>query len=240
MTSKILLVDDEPAICNLVKRHFQTEGYLVYTASDAEEAAQMLFYTPDLILLDINMPEVDGLEFCKKVRGHIDCPIIFLTSRVTEQDKIIGLRAGGDDYITKPFSLDELTARVEAHLRRENRARHSGDTKMFGDLFIDYAGCCVYCNEEIVPFSKKEFDIIEFLSLNAGQVFDRERIYERLWGYNAEGSSDILKEHIRRIRVKPEKVSDKSYIETVWGCGYKCEHTTKKIFLANWWVYLNP
>lgn len=220
MPSKILLVDDEPAICNLVKLHFQTEGYLVYTASDAEEAAQMLSHTPDLILLDINMPEVDGLDFCKKVRSHIDCPIIFLTSRVTEQDKITGLRAGGDDYITKPFSLDELTARVEAHLRRENRARHS-DTKMFGDLFIDYAGRCVYCNEQIVPFSKKEFDIVEFLSLNAGQVFDRERIYERLWGYDAEGSSDILKEHIRRIRVKLEKVSDKSYIETVWGCGYK-------------------
>ena len=220
MPSKILLVDDEPAICNLVKLHFQTEGYLVYTASDAEEAAQMLSHTPDLILLDINMPEVDGLDFCKKVRGHIDCPIIFMTSRVTEQDKITGLRAGGDDYITKPFSLEELTARVEAHLRRENRARHS-DTKMFGDLFIDYAGRCVYCNEQIIPFSKKEFDIIEFLTLNAGQVFDRERIYERLWGYDAEGSSDILKEHIRRIRVKLEKVSDKIYIETVWGCGYK-------------------
>ena len=110
---KLLLIDDEAAICNLVKLHFQTEGYLVYTASDAEEAAQMLSHAPDLILLDINMPEVDGLEFCKKVRNHIDCPIIFLTSRITEQDKIIGLRAGGDDYITKPFSLDELTARVE-------------------------------------------------------------------------------------------------------------------------------
>lgn len=221
MTPKILLVDDEAAINNLIKLHFQTEGYLVYTASDAEEAAQMLSHAPDLILLDINMPEVDGLEFCKKVRNHIDCPIIFLTSRITEQDKIIGLRAGGDDYITKPFSLDELTARVEAHLRRENRTRHGGNTRMFGDLFIDYVGRCVYCNEQIIPFSKKEFDIIELLSLNAGQVFDRERIYERLWGYDAEGSSDILKEHIRRIRMKLARVSSKEYIETVWGCGYK-------------------
>ncbi len=220
MTPKLLLVDDEAAICNLIKLHFQTEGYLVYTASDAEEASQMLSHTPDLILLDINMPEVDGLEFCKKVRNHIDCPIIFLTSRITEQDKIIGLRAGGDDYITKPFSLDELTARVEAHLRRENRARH-GSTRMFGDLFIDYVGRCVYCNEQVIPFSKKEFDIIEFLSLNAGQVFDRERIYERLWGYDAEGNSDILKEHIRRIRTKLAKATNKNYIETVWGCGYK-------------------
>lgn len=92
---------------------------------------------------------------------------------------------------------------------------------MFGDLFIDYVGRCVYCGKEPVPFSKKEFDIVEFLSLNAGQVFDRERIYERLWGYEAEGNSDILKEHIRRIRAKLAKVSSKNYIETVWGCGYK-------------------
>lgn len=221
MAAKLLLVDDEEAICDLIGRHFRTEGYLVYTASDAEEAAQMLSHSPDLILLDINMPEVDGLEFCKRVRGRIDCPVIFLTSRVTQQDRIIGLRSGGDDYITKPFSLEELTARVEAHLRRENRTRHGGNARMFGDLFIDYVGRCVYFGEQIIPFSKKEFDIIEFLSRSAGQVFDRERIYERLWGYDAEGSSDILKEHIRRIRTKLAAATSRNYIETVWGCGYK-------------------
>lgn len=217
---KILLVDDEPAICNLIKLHFKTEGYLVYTASDATEALEQLQHHPDLILLDINMPEIDGLELCKKIRNHIECPIIFLTSRITEQDKIIGLQVGGDDYVTKPFSLAELTARVEAHLRRENRNRHS-NIKIYGDLVIDYSGRCVYYQEEIIPFSKKEFEIIEFLSLHAGQVFERERIYERLWGYEAEGNSDILKEHIRRIRAKFMKVTNKNYIETVWGCGYK-------------------
>lgn len=221
MAAKLLLVDDEEEICDLIKLHFRTEGYLVYTASDAEAAAHMLSHSPDLILLDINMPEVDGLEFCKRVRGRIDCPVIFLTSRVTEQDRIIGLRSGGDDYITKPFSLEELTARVEAHLRRERRPRHGGSARMFGDLFIGYGGRCVYCGEQSIPFSKKEFDIIEFLSRSAGQVFDRERIYERIWGCDAEGSSDILKEHIRRIRAKLAKVTSKNYIETVWGCGYK-------------------
>lgn len=220
MTSKILLVDDEESICNMVKLHFQTEGYLVYTAIDSDEAVKALSNKPDLILLDINIPEVDGLEFCKKIRNYIDCPIIFLTSRITEQDKIVGLQAGGDDYITKPFSLAELTARVEAHLRRESRVRRS-DIKMCGELFIDYTGRCVYCNEQVIPFSKKEFDIIEFLSIHAGQVFDREKIYERIWGYDAEGSSDILKEHIRRIRLKLAQVTDMNYIETVWGCGYK-------------------
>ena len=163
MAPKILLIDDEESICNLVRMHFQTEGYLVYTALDTEEAAQAFSHDPDLILLDINLPETDGLEFCRRIRNHIDCPILFLTSRVTEQDKITGLQAGGDDYITKPFSLAELTARVEAHLRREGRARH-GSTKMSGELFIDYAGRCVYCKEQAIPFSKKEFDILEFLS----------------------------------------------------------------------------
>lgn len=165
MKSKILLVDDEDSICNMVKLHFQTEGYLVYTALDAEEAVKALSNKPDLILLDINMPGVDGLEFCKRIRNHIDCPIIFLTSRITEQDKVVGLQVGGDDYITKPFGLAELTARVEAHLRRERRTRHS-DIRMCGELFIDYAGRCVYCKEQIIPFSKKEFDIVEFLSVN--------------------------------------------------------------------------
>lgn len=220
MNPKILLVDDEEAICNMVKLHFQTEGYLVYTALDSDDAIKALINKPDLILLDINIPEVDGLELCKKIRNHIDCPIIFLTSRITEQDKIVGLQTGGDDYITKPFSLGELTARVEAHLRRERRTRHV-DSRMYGELFIDYAGRCVYYKEQVIPFSKKEFNIIEFLSSNTGQVFDREKIYERIWGYDAEGNSDILKEHIRRIRTKLAQVTEKNYIETVWGCGYK-------------------
>lgn len=158
MAPKILVIDDEESICNLVRMHFQTEGYLVYTALDTEEAVQALSHDPNLILLDINMPEADGLEFCRRLRNHIDCPILFLTSRVTEQDKITGLQAGGDDYITKPFSLAELTARVEAHLRREGRARHKS-MKMSGELFIDYAGRCVYCKDKAVPFSKKELPV---------------------------------------------------------------------------------
>lgn len=220
MLSKILVIDDEISICNMVKLHLQSEGYLVYTALNTDEALQAFEHKPDLILLDINMPEMDGLEFCKKIRKHIVCPIIFLTSRITEQDKIIGLQAGGDDYVTKPFSLAELTARIAAHLRRENR-KQSANVKMCGDLCIDYDGRSVCYGEQVISFTKKEFDIIEFLSIHEGQVFDRESIYEKLWGYEAEGNSDILKEHIRRIRTKLAEVANKNYIETVWGCGYK-------------------
>ena len=144
----------------------------------------------------------------------------FLTSRVTEQDKILGLQVGGDDYITKPFSIAELTARVEAHLRREKRSSHK-NVKMYGNLVIDYNGRSVYFSDHLIDFSKKEFDVIEFLSLNEGQVFTKEVLYERIWGYLADGNSDVIKEHIRKIRGKFQEVTDCKYIETVWGVGYK-------------------
>lgn len=220
MQQKLLIIDDEISICNLIKMNFETEGYTVYIATDTKKATELLAKKPELILLDINMPDVDGIEYCKKMRKYIDCPIIFLTSRISEQDKIYGLQVGADDYITKPFSIAELTARVKAHLRRENRGR-SHNIKFSGKLMIDYNERCVYYKDEVIPFSKKEFDIIEFLSINAGQVFTREMIYERLWGYDADGNSDVIKEHIRKIRSKMLKVTDVSYIDTVWGVGYK-------------------
>jgi len=217
---KLLIIDDEWAICNLIKLHFETEGYLVYAASGIQEGEKMLSKKPDLILLDINIPEKNGIDFCRGIRQYVDCPILFLTSRVTEQDKILGLQAGGDDYITKPFSMAELTARIEAHLRREKRSRNR-NVKVYGDLVIDYNERSVYFLDDLIPFSKKEFDVIEFLSLNEGQVFTREILYERIWGYLAEGNSDVLKEHIRKIRGKFQKATGCKYIETVWGVGYK-------------------
>ena len=221
MHYKLLVVDDEPLIRGLLKDHFEAEGYLVYTAQDAKQAEALLGKKPDLVLLDIAMPDVDGITFCTGIRKELECPILFLTAKGELQDKLIGLRAGGDDYIVKPFSMEELTARVEAHLRREERVRLATDKRFADGLVIDYSARTVAYRGRRISVSRKEFDIIELLSMNAGIVFGREMIYERLWGYEAEGDSLVVKEHIRRLRSKLEAVSGKQYIETVWGVGYR-------------------
>lgn len=221
MGYKLLAVDDEPDILQLLKDYFEIQGYLVMTARNGREAIEKVSSGPDLILLDINMPEMDGIEVCKRLRSHISCPIIFLTAKVTEQDKINGLMTGGDDYIIKPFSIDELGARVTAHLRREARSGKKEVAKFIGDLTINFGERCICCNEEEIPLTKTEFDILEYLCRNKGQVFSKERIYEKLWGYDGEGDSNIITEHIRRIRLKLAKYTDQLLIETVWGVGYK-------------------
>ena len=167
------------------------------------------------------MPEMDGLELCQFVREHISCPIIFLTARVSEQDVIQGLSVGGDDYITKPFRVDELLARILAHLRREERKNNADNLKFDEELIIDYNSRMVFLGKRQLDFSNKEFEIIRLLSQNAGMVFDRETIYERLWGYDGEGDSIVVKEHIRKIRNKLASYTEKNYIETVWGVGYR-------------------
>lgn len=220
MKEKILVVDDERGIVDMIASYLSSH-YEVLTACSGSEALGKIAHQPDLILLDINMPEMDGLTLCRKIREQITCPILFLTARVEAADKIIGFQAGADDYIVKPFDLDELGARVAAHLRREERHRHKAAVRFFGDLVIDYSARTVTAAGEPVAFSKREFDILELLSLNAGQVFDRERIYETVWGIDGDGSSDTVMEHIRKIRAKLAAHTLHSYIDTVWGCGYR-------------------
>lgn len=143
MNNQILIVDDEADIVNLLKDYFEINGYKVLTARSGGEALRKVVYNPDIIILDINMPEIDGLEVCTRIRDFVSCPIIFLTAQVEESDKINGFRVGGDDYIVKPFSIDELGARVEAHLRRERRQSVKTQTRFSDDLVIDYSarGC---------------------------------------------------------------------------------------------------
>lgn len=221
MSYKILVIDDEENIVNLLKDFFEIEGFLVYTAYNGVEALKKIEVKPDIILLDINMPEMDGIEVCKRIRDFISCPILFLTAKIEEQDRINGLMIGGDDYITKPFSIDELGARVIAHLRREERKSSNDKIKFFNDLVISYTERKVFFNEEEISLTKTEFDIVEILSLNKGQIFTKENIYEKLWGFDKDGDSSIITEHIRRIRAKISKYSDRVIIETVWGVGYK-------------------
>jgi len=216
----ILIVDDERGIVDMMSTYFSPQ-YEVLTAYSGEEAIKKAEKQPDLILLDINMPGIDGLTVCQTIRQHITCPILFLTARIESADKISGFQAGADDYIVKPFDLDELAARIAAHLRREQRRNSQSIVRFFGELAVDYSARTVAVNGESVALSKREFDILELLSLNAGQVFDRERIYETVWGIDGDGNSDTVMEHIRKIRAKLAAHTLHSYIGTVWGCGYK-------------------
>ena len=221
MVSKILIVDDEPDVVEMLQDYFELNGYSTLSARNGKEALAKVSKQPDLILLDINMPNMDGLELCKQIREFVSCPILFLTARAEDTDKIKGFAVGGDDYIVKPFSIDELWARVAAHIRRDMRVQNQS-RKYFGqDVVIDYSAKEVYVCGQLAPFSKTEFDIIELLSTNAGQVFDKERIYDRVWGYDGEGNAMTVVEHIRKIRAKLLDAGCEPYIETVWGCGYK-------------------
>ncbi len=220
MKQKLLIADDEPGIVDMLKAYFSPQ-YDVLTAYGGEEAIQKAGSQPDLILLDVNMPGTDGLSVCKTIREHVSCPILFLTARIESSDQLAGFQAGADDYILKPFDLDELAARVAAHLRREERLRRRSTVRFFGELAVDYSARTVSVHGEAVALSRREFDILELLSLNAGQVFDRERIYETVWGIDGSGNSDTVMEHIRKIRAKLARYTLHSYIETVWGCGYK-------------------
>lgn len=221
MSRKILLVDDEKGIVAMMKNYFEMSGYQVYSAFDGKDALEKVACQPDIILLDINMPEMDGISVCRHIREHISCPILFLTARIEITDKIMGFQVGADDYIVKPFDIEELGARVEAHLRREKRKHEQSVVRFFDELAIDYLKREVSVNGNPVTLSKKEFEIVELLSMNAGQVFDRERIYEAVWGLDGDGSSDTIMEHIRKIRVKLSAYTKHSYIDTVWGVGYK-------------------
>ncbi len=221
MKDVILIVDDEADIVSTLEDYFLYNNYTVLTAANGIEAIEKTGKQPDLILLDINMPDIDGLEVCAKIRDFVHCPILFLTARVEDSDKIKGFGMGGDDYIVKPFSLEELGARVAAHLRRERRKGETPKVRFDNNLAIDYTERRLYYNKKEISFAKKEFDIIELLSSHPGQIFSKERIYELVWDYDSEGEPSVVAEHIRRIRTKLATEGIKQYVETVWGVGYK-------------------
>lgn len=221
MEKKILIIDDDQELLKMLQTYFEMKGYRIRTARDGAQGLKMAEEDPDIILLDINMPRIDGIEVCRRIRDKVSCPILFLTAKAEEEDRVNGLLSGGDDYILKPFSLKELEARIIAHLKREERHRSKTHHRFQGELSIDYSGKTVEINGKPLELTKLEYGILEFLSMNPGQVFDRERIYEKVCGYEAEGDSRVVTELIRRIRKKFQEHTKTEFIETVWGMGYR-------------------
>ena len=220
---RILVVDDESRMRKLVSDFLVKQEYEVLEAKDGEEALDIFFKQKDiaLLILDVMMPKMDGWEVCREIRAYSKVPIIMLTAKGNEHDELQGFELGVDEYITKPFSLPEVTARIAAHLRRDERSRSSQKLFAAGGLLVNLSSRTVFWQEREISFSKREFDVIEFLITNAGQVFDRERLYEAVWGLEAEGDAGVIKEHVRRIRQKLQEVTGRTYIETVWGVGYR-------------------
>lgn len=220
---KILVIDDDYEILSLIKDILTDEGYLVYTADNAEKALELMTYSPNIILLDVMMPGKSGFQLCKEIRTVVKCPIIFITAKVEEKDIVKGLALGGDDYITKPFSLRELRARISAHLRREKRdLNNQNEYLYFDNLKINLNAREVFYYDSEVLLTKREYDILELLALNPGQVFSKEKIYEKIWGYDAEGDSSTVAEHVKKLRAKFQNIHNNfDFISTVWGVGYK-------------------
>lgn len=216
--AKILAIDDELDMLILIKNILIKGDHIVdiyQTTADINENSLGKY---DLILLDVMMPEVDGISYCKNIRSKVDCPIIFLTAKTMESDIVDGLLSGGDDYITKPFGVGELLARVEAHLRREQREKHS--ILNLGNIRFDLSSNQVSVKEEKVHLTKSEYQISELLARRKGQVFSREQIYEMIFGFDGIGDSSAISEHVKNIRAKFQKFGENP-IATVWGIGYK-------------------
>lgn len=223
---KVLIVDDEKEIRELIRDYLEVEGFQVKMAEDGEQALDYFdSFKPDIIVLDIMLPKVDGMEICKIIRGKSNIPILMLSAKKSDVDKVLGLGLGADDYMTKPFSPKELVARIKAQLRRYNQLSKSNfknNSLEFKDLKIDLDGYNVYLEGEKVQFSAKEFEILKFLALNPERVYSREQIFDQIWGFNEFGDINTVTVHIRKIREKIEEdSSNPQYIETVWGVGYK-------------------
>ncbi len=232
MTAKILVVDDEENITDVSKRYLEREGYQVILASDGIEAiAKWQTESPDLLVLDLMMPKKDGWQVCEEIRNKDDIPIIMLTARGEEMDRIMGLTMGADDYIIKPFSPRELVLRIKAILRRMNKGnnKHFSKTLTFDGLEIDAETRVVRVHNVPIDLTVKEFDLLWLLANHPNQVFSRNQLLNSVWDVDYFGDTTTVTVHIRRIREKIEKLpSQPKYIKTVWGIGYKFEGSEQR------------
>lgn len=225
---KVLVVDDEPQILDVVSKYLTREGFQISIARDGEAALTTFNANkPDLVVLDLMLPKVDGLDVFKRMRSVSAVPVIMLTAKGEETDRIVGLELGADDYITKPFSPRELVARVKAVLRRAMTGTmlQTGERALLrGELRIDPRERSVMVGERLVELTSKEFDLLWFFASHPGQVFTRSQLLDHVWGYEFYGDSSTVTVHVRRLREKIETdPAAPHYLTTVWGVGYKFE-----------------
>ena len=224
----IMVVEDEKDMACLIQDFLEVEGYTVYLAHDGRQAVEEFAkYNPELVILDIMIPFIDGMEVCKKIRQQSSVPIIMLSAKGTDMDKVLGLGLGADDYMTKPFSPIELVARVKANLRRFKQyesVKAPGERIQFGELEADMRAHTVLLSGNPVNLSAKEFALLRFFMENPFQVFTRDQLYENVWQYGDSGDVQAVTVYIRKLREKIEKnPNEPQYIRTVWGVGYKFE-----------------
>ena len=222
---KILVVDDEALLVKGIRFNLQNDGYEVITGSDGVEAVELAqSQNPDLIVLDVMMPRMDGLTACSKIREFSDVPIILLTAKTTDMDKLLGFDQGADDYLTKPFNILELKARIRAMLRRSGGSAPKEAPKnelVGGPIRLDLDARNAYRSGELVDLTAKEFDVIEFLMRNPNRVYSRENLLDTIWAYEYRSDIRTVDVHIRRLREKlEENPAEPKHIMTKWGVGY--------------------
>lgn len=222
---KILIVEDEKELADILGAYLEVEGFIPLLASDGEAGFEaFMAHNPSLILLDIMLPKKNGIDVCKAVREKSDVPIIMISAKSGEMDKVIALGIGADDYVTKPFSPLELVARVKANLRRYTKMEASTKTGreelVVGDLKMNKSSYMAYVREVNMALTTKEFDILYFLAQSPEQVFSKEQIYNNIWGYSESCDDNSVTVYVNRIREKLAKY-DLGYIKTIWGAGYK-------------------
>lgn len=221
--ARVLVVDDEPIVRDVVARYLERDGHTILQASDGETARELLEHEqPTLVVLDVMLPGLDGLALMRWIRARSDLPVILLTARGDESDRIVGLELGADDYVTKPFSPRELAARVRSVLRRAPEGDPRAERVEFGEIAIDAGSREVIRDGRALQLTTKEFDLLWFLASNPNRVFSREQLMERVWGYAATVDTGTLTVHVRRLREKIEgDPSRPRHLETVWGSGYR-------------------
>lgn len=222
---KILIVDDEAVLVKGIRFNLQNDGYEVISGSNGLEAVALVEqHHPDLVVLDVMMPEMDGLTACSKIREFSDVPIIMLTAKTDDMDKLLGFDHGADDYLTKPFNILELKARIRALLRRAGSSSEKADAPSrlaIGQITLDLDARNAYRGDKLADLTAKEFDVIEFLMRNPNRVYSREALLDTIWAYEYRSDIRTVDVHIRRLREKlEENPAEPKYIMTKWGVGY--------------------